>query len=455
MILQQAVFTVLPVCAELGTILLVLRGFAQPIFIGLFCGALACYAIAFSRAAVRVSTAAKEASAAHVAANATMIDSLLNYEVVKYFAAEALVQRKVSQALTCTEVAWVRFFQRYARNGLGVAAIFAVFLAATLLTATREVLARRMTIGDFVLVNSYMLQVVRPVEMIGYAMQGLSQGAAMLERMLALFRETPESQPSAECMPLRGSGVLEFERISLSYRPNHPVLKDVSFKVPAGKTLAVVGASGSGKSTLVRLLVRLYEPDDGRILFDGVPISTLSLQTLRQSIAVVPQDTALFDETIAYNIAFGRDGATHEEIVEAAKLAHLHEFIMSLPDRYDTRVGERGVKLSGGEKQRISIARAAIKRPAVYVFDEATSSLDSNTEREILRNIQELSRSSTTLVIAHRLSTVSHADQIILLDDGVIAERGNHASLLLCPGQYAQLWEAQQHVSTATGNAGA
>jgi ABC-type transport system involved in Fe-S cluster assembly fused permease/ATPase subunit len=444
LILHHLVFTFLPVTAELGTIVLVLTRLAHPVFLGLFCGALLCYTAAFARAAKTVSLAAKTASSAHIAANAAMTDSILNYETVKYFTAEALVQEKVSEALARTEVQWVDFYRRYAVNGLGVATIFGTFLAATVLYAAHEVQEARMTVGDFVLVNSYMLQLVRPVEMLGYAMQGLSQGVAMLDEMLALFREIPESRRADDRAPPIGAGQLEFEAVFLSYTPDRSVLKDVSFKIPAGKTLAVVGASGSGKSTLVRLLVRLLEPDEGRILLDGVPIASMSLRTLRQAVAVVPQEPLLFDDTIAYNIGFGKEGATRIEIEQAAKLAHLHEFILGLPDQYSTRIGERGVKLSGGEKQRLSIARAAIKQPRIYVFDEATSSLDSVSERGIIQNLQDLAQLSTTLVIAHRLSTVVHADEIAVLDCGTIVETGTHAALLRRGGRYATLWAAQQ-----------
>jgi len=233
----------------------------------------------------------------------------------------------------------------------------------------------------------------------------------------------------------------------VSYRPDRTILKEVSFRIPVGRTLGIVGHSGSGKSTIVRLLTRLIEPESGRILLDGVPLPQLSLARVRESIAVVPQDTILFNDTISYNIAFGKAGSTQEEVEEAARLAHLHDFIMTLPDGYETRVGERGVKLSGGEKQRVSIARAAIKRPRIYVFDEATSSLDTRTERQILRSLREISYHSTTLVIAHRLSTVVNADQIVVLEAGVVVEQGTHASLLETNGHYAALWHAQQQVS--------
>ena len=449
LILHNLVFTFLPVGAQLGTIIVVLTHLSHPLFLALFCGALGCYACAFAYAAMTVSKVAKTASAAHVDAHAAITDGILNYETVKYFTAERVVQEKVSLALTRTESEWVSFSGRYAINGLWVSTIFATFLGATIVYAAREVRAGGMTVGDFVLVNSYMLQVVRPVEMLGYAMQGVSQGVAMLEKMLMLFRETPEPQSVDDRVPLGGPGRLEFESVTLSYRPERSVLKGVSFKVPAGKTLGIVGSSGSGKSTIVRLLVRLLEPDSGRVLLDGVPVCDLALPRLRQSIAVVPQDTVLFNDTIGYNISFGRAKCTRAETEHAARLANLHDFIMALPEKYDTKVGERGVKLSGGEKQRISIARAALKRPRIYVFDEATSSLDSATEREILRNLQEISRFSTTLVIAHRLSTVVHADEIIVLDGGQIVERGTHASLLLQNGRYTALWAAQQQGSAA------
>jgi ATP-binding cassette, subfamily B, heavy metal transporter len=301
-----------------------------------------------------------------------------------------------------------------------------------------------MTVGTFVLIHTYMFRLVQPLEMIGYAMQQLSQGFAFLEKLLHVFQETPES-PSANKSSLPGGpGRLDFRNVSLAYRADRTILRDVCFEIPAGKTLGVVGASGSGKSTLVRLLVRLVEPDGGEITLDGVPLAQLSLPSLRQAIAVVPQDTVLFNDTIGYNIAFGRANSTQEEVERAAKLAHLHDFVMSLPDKYQTRVGERGVKLSGGEKQRISIARAALKQPRIYVFDEATSSLDSRTEAEIMNNLREISHNSTTLVIAHRLSTVVHADEIVVLESGAIVERGTHFSLLRINGRYARLWEAQQ-----------
>jgi len=488
MVLHTLIFSIFPVIAELGAIVIVLSQLSHPTFLVLFCAAISGYAITFSYAARRTMTAARAASTAQVDANAAITDSLLNYETVKYFTAERLIQRKVGVTLVQTENEWVRFYRQFAVNGLLVAAIFAAFLAGTTVYAANEVQASRMTLGTFVLINTYMLQVVRPVELFGYAIQSLSQGVAYLEKMLELFREKTESQfltvaapltaglaphPSVpqpltlfdgetgHCGEIRREGLAEglseasqpgevvFENVCLSYRPDRSVLRGVSFKIPAGKTLGVVGSSGAGKSTLVRLLTRLVEPSTGRILLDGLPISYMNPSSLRESIAVVPQDTILFHDTIAFNIGFGKAGSTQGEIEEAAKRAHLHDFTMSLSDGYNTKVGERGVKLSGGEKQRVSIARAAIKCPRIYVFDEATSSLDSKTEQEILGNLRELSRSSTTLIIAHRLSSVVHADEIVVLEAGRIAERGAHASLLRQGGRYAKLWEAQQLGTTA------
>ncbi|MFL6605214.1 MAG: ATP-binding cassette domain-containing protein [Steroidobacteraceae bacterium] len=450
MVLHTLVFTILPVVTELGTIIVVLSRLDHPAFLGLFSGAMLAYAVVFWYAAYSIMAAARAASDSQVNATAVMTDSILNYETVKYFTAESVVQERVSRALTQTEDGWVGFYRRYAYNGLGVATIFAGFLAVTIIYAAREVQAGRMTIGSFVLVNTYMLQVVRPVEMLGYAMQSLSQGMAFLEKMFDIFREKPEPFVVTDISPTgAAAGKLDFESVGVAYRSDRVILKDVNFTLPAGKTLGVVGGSGAGKSTLVRLLVRLIEPDSGRILLDGASVVDLPLSTVRQAIAVVPQDTVLFNDTIGYNIAFGKAGSTQAEIEHAARLAHLHDFIMSLPDGYDTKVGERGVKLSGGEKQRVSIARAAIKRPRIYVFDEATSSLDSHTEREILRNLREISRFSTTLVIAHRLSTVVHADEIVVLEGGTIVERGSHSALLRQNGKYAALWQAQQQGTVA------
>lgn len=444
LVVHTLVFSMLPIPTELATIVVVLSRFHQPVLLLLFCGAIVCYGLVFAFAARRTQKAARRGSAAQIDANASMTDGILNYETVKYFVAEDVMQQRAGGALTRAEKEWVRFSRQFAVNGLCVATVYAAFLGLAVLYAARETEAGRISLGTFVLINTYMLQIVRPVEMLGSAVQTLSHGLANLDKMLELFREKPEELAQGDAAPSTGPGALEFANVSMSYRSDRTILEDVSFRVPAGKTLGIVGGSGSGKSTIVRLLTRLVEPDSGRILLDGVPIAAVSLARLRESIAVVPQDTILFNDTIAYNIAFGKARSTQEEVEEAARLAHLHDFIMTLPEGYETRVGERGVKLSGGEKQRVSIARAVIKRPRIYVFDEATSSLDTRTERQILQNLEEVSFHSTTLVIAHRLSTVVHADHIVVLDAGVIVEQGAHDALLEQHGRYAALWHAQQ-----------
>lgn len=448
-VLHHMIHTVLPVTVELATIVLVLMRLTSPALVVIYLSAIICYGLTFAYTTAAITKSAETASAASVQASATMSDGILNYETVKYFTAESMVQRNVGRALARAEAGWVAFYRRYAKNGLCVAAIYGAFLGATILFAARAVQGGRMTIGDFVLINAYTLQVLRPVEMLGYAMQGFAQGAAMLQKMLEFQRQMREPQWTDGCVLGGGPAAMEFDDVSLSYRAERSVLKGLSFKIPAGMTLGIVGSSGSGKSSVVRLAVRFVEPDSGRILLGGVPIDDLPLAELRRSIAVVPQDTVLFNATIGYNIALGKPNCSPAEIEEAARFARLHEFIMSLPDRYETVVGERGVKLSGGEKQRVAIARAVIKRPEVYVFDEATSSLDSRTEAEILRNLREFSRVSTTLLIAHRLSTVVHADEIVVLDAGRVVERGSHRTLVNQNGAYAALWRAQHYDSGA------
>lgn len=444
LILHHLVFTFLPVVAELATVVIVLVRLDQPIFFAFYGGAALCYGVVFGLTVTKVMRTANAASATSIDASATMTDSILNYETVKYFTAERIVQEKVSRALKKTEKEWVSFYRLYSVSGLAVATTYAAFLALTILYAVGQVQAGAMTLGTFVLVNTYMLQIIRPIEMLGYAVQGFSQGIAMLDTMLKLLQEKPESDEAEETVAPEGPGKLEFDAVAVSYRSDRTILNGISFCVPPGKALGIVGTSGAGKSTIVRLVACLLEADSGRILLDGVPISQMALSEVRRAIAVVPQDTVLFNDSIGYNIAFGKHGCTQQEVEAAARIAHLHQFIMSLPDGYETQVGERGVKLSGGEKQRVSIARAALKHPRIYVFDEATSSLDSRTEQQILCNLRDISSMHTTLVIAHRLSTVVHADEIIVLDQGAIVERGTHSSLLEQNGRYAALWLAQQ-----------
>jgi ATP-binding cassette subfamily B protein len=452
LLLNHLIYTILPVTVEFSVIAIVLVHLDHKAYLGILGVASLAYVVAFHRGAKSIQEPSRALSTAHIEAHAVLTDSLINCETVKYFDAEPVVCNRYDKALGLTESAWGQFFQRRAINGVLVASIFALSLGASLGYASYDVMRGMMTIGDFVLVNAYVVRLVTPLEMLGYAVRDIAQGLAFLQKLLELFREEREGDFGKEgTHPATTSGELVFEDVSFSYRNDRAILKNVSFFVPAGKTVAVVGVSGSGKSSLIRMLFRLYEPNSGRICLDGTPIAEMPLSAVRQAIAVVPQDTVLFHDTLASNIGFGRFGSTQADIEQAAVVANLHEFIMSLPERYNTIVGERGLKLSGGERQRVAIARAALKRPRIFVFDEATSSLDSKTEREILHNLVDVSRKSTTLVIAHRLSTVIHADQILVLDHGVIVERGTHSELRERNGAYAALWQAQQGGAAGRG----
>lgn len=443
MVLRHLVFTVLPVCAELTTSAIVLWRLDQPVFLILFCLAGGCYAFAFGHSAGRIARAAREATASRIKAGGVVTDGLLNFEAIKCYGAEELLRRKAGRALAHSERAWLVFHKRYARNGLIVALVFGLFLAATLAWALREVHLGLMSVGGFVLVNTYMLQLVRPAEMLGYAVQGVSHGAALFDQLLTLLDERPQLSTGG-AVRAGSRGAIEFDRVTLSYRSRRTALVRVSFAVAAGDTLGIVGESGAGKSSVLRLLLRLVEPDQGVIRLDGAPLTTIAPAALRHVIAVVLQDTVLLDDTIEYNIAIGCPHCNRREIERAAQLAQLHEFIRSLPKGYATVVGERGVRLSGGERQRIAIARAALRRPLIYVFDEATASLDARTERSILDSLREASRTATTLVIAHRLTSVISADSIVVLHGGQVAETGTHEALLRASGRYAALWAAQR-----------
>lgn len=443
-LLQHLVFTIIPVGVEFIAVTFVLVRFGQESYLIILAFTALAYLWALHRWAASVHEPSQRISASHIDAHAVLTDSLLNHETVKYFDGEPVVCQKYDMALSRTEAAWRRFFTHYAANGIIVSAIFGVSLAVTLVLSAQEVARGTMTVGDLVLVNAYVVRLVQPLEMLGLAVRDIAQGLAFLGGMLALFEEQPEADNAKAHVPPAARGDLRFENVSFAYQPEREVLKNVTFCVAAGKTVAVVGASGSGKSSLIRLLFRLYELDRGRIVLDGVPISEMPLSAVRRAIAVVPQDTVLFCDSIVNNIGFGRMGSTRPEIEEAARLANLHEFILGLPDAYETVVGERGLKLSGGERQRVAIARAALKRPRIFVFDEATSSLDSKTEKEILTNLLTLSTHSTTLVIAHRLSTIVHADEIVVLDQGTVVERGTHDVLRKQGGRYTALWNAQQ-----------
>lgn len=332
-------------------------------------------------------------------------------------------------------------------SGLNIAqgSVIAVGVTLIMILAAREVIAGTMSLGDLVLVNAFMLQVFIPLNFLGVVYSQVKHALSDMERMFRLLHETPEITDKADARPLDvGKGTVQFSHVRFHYQPERPILEDVDFAIPAGKKVAVVGHSGAGKSTLSRLLYRFYDVTGGQVTVNGQDVRNVTQESLRAAIGIVPQDTVLFNDTIEYNIAYGRCDAGHEAIVRAAQTANIHDFVMSLPDGYQTVVGERGLKLSGGEKQRIAIARAVLKNPKILIFDEATSSLDSRSEKMILEALQELASDHTTLVVAHRLSTIIDADQILVMDQGRIIERGSHHELLEQGGHYAQMWALQQ-----------
>lgn len=446
LLLQHFVYTVVPVTIEFVAVAIVLIHFNQTKYLIILALASVAYVAAFHRWATKIYQPSEDVSQTHIDSHGMLTDCLVNQEAIKYFDAELVVCQRFDATLGHRESAWSRFFNQYALNGLIVATVFGLSLGVSLTLGAQDVTRRAMTVGDFVLVNAYVIRLVQPLELLGFAVRDIAQGLAFLSAMLGLLREKTESSGTVgHTTPARAPrGELTFEHVSFCYYKERLILKDVSFTVPAGKTVAIVGVSGSGKSSLIRLLFRLYEPDGGRILLDGIPIAEQPLSAVRRSIAIIPQDTVLFHQSIAANIGLGRYGASRHEIEEAARIASLHEFIVSLPEGYETIVGERGMKLSGGERQRVAIARAVLKQPRIFVCDEATSSLDSRSERAIMRNLIDLSSRCTTLVIAHRLSTIVHADEILVLNRGVIVERGAHDELRARGEYYAGLWDAQQ-----------
>jgi ATP-binding cassette subfamily B protein len=383
-------------------------------------------------------------------ANTKAVDSLLNYETVKYFGAETREARRYDQSMARYEKASVQTYVSLAVLNLGQAVIFTLGLAGVMVMCVSGISSGRNTIGDFVLINAMMIQLYQPLNFMGMVYREFKQAVIDIEAMFAILGQPPEIEDRPGAPPLVVShGNVKFEDVHFHYDPARQILKGVSFEVPPGKTIAIVGPSGAGKSTISRLLFRFYEPSAGRISIDGQDIALVTQASLRQAIGMVPQDTVLFNDTIGYNIRYGRWDATPAEVEEAARLAQIDAFIRHVPGGYEAQVGERGLKLSGGEKQRVAIARTILKAPPILVLDEATSALDSFTEREIQDALDRVSRGRTTLVIAHRLSTVVNADEIIVLDQGRIVERGTHPELLAASGTYAALWNRQREVDAA------
>ncbi len=384
-------------------------------------------------------------------ATSRAVDSLLNYETVKYFGNEGFESERYDEAVRRYERASVVSQTSLSLLNIGQAAIIAVGVTLIMAMAARDAVRGDATIGDFVLVNTYLLQLYQPLNFLGFVYREIKQALVDMERMFSLLREEQEVQdrPGAPDLAVV-EGSVRFDDVCFRYDIRRQILCGISFEVPAGRTLAIVGATGSGKSTISRILFRFYDIESGRVTIDRQDIRDVTQGSLRAAIGVVPQDTVLFNDTLRYNIAYGRPGASDAEVEEAARLAQLHEFVQRLPDGYETTVGERGLKLSGGEKQRVAIARTILKNPRILLFDEATSALDTHTERDIQKSLKEVSKERTTLIIAHRLSTVVDADSVLVLEAGRVIEQGRHEDLLARGGAYARMWQSQQSSVAAT-----
>ena len=398
----------------------------------------------------------REMNEADSKAHSRAIDALLNYETVKYFNNEAFEARRYDEGLEAYRQAQVKSQSTLSMLNTGQQLIIALSLVAMLWRATQGVVEGRLTLGDLVMVNAFLIQLYIPLNFLGVLYREVKQSLTDLDRMFVLLereREVADALGAPDLTMREGS--VRFENVSFAYDPSRPILHGVSFEIPAGKTVAVVGASGAGKSTLARLLYRFYDVTGGRITLDGQDIRSVTQNSLRRAIGIVPQDTVLFNDTVGYNIGYGRTGSSTAEVEAAARAAHIHDFIASTPMGYATMVGERGLKLSGGEKQRVAIARTLLKNPPVLIFDEATSALDSANERAIQAELKSAAQGKTALVIAHRLSTVADAHEIVVLDGGRVVERGSHAALLALGGRYAEMWRLQQSADTEGDKLGA
>ena len=449
-IVRMVIMQLVPTVIELALIIAVLLYQFDWRYVAVITATVACYmAFTYQATEWRINIR-RRMNDSDTDANVKAIDSLINYETVKYFVAEEREARRYDRSMKRYEDASVEAYVSLAVLNAGQATIFTIGLAAVMVMCAYGIKEGSNTVGDLVMINAMMIQLYQPLNFMGMVYREIKQAVIDIERMFAILARKPEIEDRPGARPLSvGRGAIRFENVSFSYDPGREILKGISFEVPAGHTVAVVGPSGAGKSTISRLLFRFYEVTGGRISIDGKDIRDVTQQSLRAAIGMVPQDTVLFNDTIRYNIRYGRWEASDAEVEEAARLAQIDDFIRMSPDGYETEVGERGLKLSGGEKQRVAIARTILKGPPILLLDEATSALDSHTERAIQRNLEAVSRGTTTLIIAHRLSTVVHADEIIVLDRGIIAERGTHHQLLASGGLYASMWNRQREAEAA------
>ena len=444
-LISYALFSILPTLVEITLVSAILIARYDWTFMAITAGALAIY-IGFTVFITEWRTHFRRTmNELDSKANTRAIDSLINYETVKYFGNEEWEARRYDESLRRFEQAAVKSQTSLSALNIGQSAIIAIAVTLIMWRATAGVVNGSMTIGDLVLVNAFMIQLYIPLNFLGVIYREIKQALADMERLFGLIEENTEIKDSPGAAPVVVLGAeVRYEHVDFSYESNRQILHDVSFTIPAGRTVAVVGPSGSGKSTLARLLYRFYDVTGGRITIDGQDLRAVQQTSVRAAIGIVPQDTVLFNDSIEYNIGYGKPGASHDEIVAAARLAQIHDFIAGLPEGYATPVGERGLKLSGGEKQRVAIARAILKAPRILIFDEATSALDSRSEKAIQAELRAIARNHTTLTIAHRLSTIVDADEILVLESGRIVERGSHAALLDANGVYARMWRLQQ-----------